>query len=227
MSFRRVNITRDENISNHGALLHHPNVRNCIRFPWGYTLFEFFDPLFDAIDAEPMSSSMEIRSRAEELMSEERKLLRPLYKGRPSHWQGNQLGLPLKTGVYRVLGKKKVEWPWFGSSPGWECEKEIKVSGRFRNSVGGAWERTERVFGEWSSWAVSTGRLAHIEQLVHRDEHFTVLCSFSEVCCDACLGLYLLLAQTRKETFVDAVGFFQPDETALKFYEIGGAGVRI
>lgn len=227
MPFRRVNITRDQNIEAQEQLSHHPNVRRYLRFPWGYTLFEFYDPIFESKEVVNCSQpqSEETRARLALLISEERKLLSPLYEGRPERWQGNQLVLPLETGIYRVLDKQRSNWPWFGCSPGWESDTKIKISGMLRASTPDSQESLENMFAEWASWANSSGRLTSKGQLTYLDAIFSVVCSFNEACCDSCIGLYLLLAKTRKETSIEAVGFFRPEETSPKFYEIGGTGV--
>lgn len=227
MAFRRVNITRDRNIQDQEHLSRHPDVRNYLRFPWGYTLFEFYDPIFENEDvANPgRPQSPEIRSRLAELVTEERKLLWPLYKGRPEHWQGNQLVLMLETGIYRVIDKEKGKWPWFGSSPGWEKESRIKIKGRVGTSTPASRESLEKEFGEWVSWASSTGQLTSRPQLTFHDDSFDVVCSFTDHCGESCIGLYLLLAKTEKATGIEAMGFFLPKETTFKFYEIGGTGV--
>lgn len=231
MAIRRVNITRDENIEDQERLSRHPNIRSYLRFPWGYTLFEFYDPIFDTLDTsnpkakDAQRSSEETQARLAALMSEERKLLWPLYKGRPEHWQGNQLGLPLETGIYRVLDRKKIEWPWFGSSPGWESENKIVICGRAPASAPDSRVSLEGVFGEWVEWGTSGRELAAADPLVFHGDMFRTRCHFNLSCCDACIGLYLLLSKTRERTLLDAVGFFRPSESSFKFYEIGGTGV--
>lgn len=227
MVFRRVNITRDENIEAQEQLSHHPNVRRVLRFPWGYTLFEFYDPIFESEEVANCSQprSEETGARLALLISEERKLLSPLYEGRPNYWQGNQLVLPLETGVYRVLEKQRGNWPWFGSSSGWESDTTIKISGMLGVSTSDSRKSLENRLSEWASWANASGWLASRRELAYHDMRFSIICSFNEFCCDPCIGLYLLLAKTRKETSVEAVGFFRPEETSPKFYEIGGTGV--
>jgi hypothetical protein len=226
MTWRRMNITRDENIADAGGLSRHPNVRRYLHFPWGYTMFEFYDPIFESVyGVDPARHSEATRSRLATLMREERDLLGPVYKGRPDHWQGNQFGLLLKTAVYRVIDKKKLAWPWFGSSPAWEIKRRIKVEGRLKATTVGIRDSLGSAFGEWAEWATALGELERMAQIAYDDKKFSVLCDFSNACGDVCVALYLLLTKTRRQTSLEAVGFFNPEESSSTFLEIGGTGV--
>ena len=228
MASRRVNIVRNESVADQEELRRHPNVRGYLQFPWDYTVFEFYDPVFDQVASNSKSGSIqseETRRRLTSLMSEERRLLWPIYKGRPARWQGNQLVLFLTTGTYRVLDRKKTSWPFFGSSAGWEVEKLIKIVGRARHATAEHEIALETTFREWLTWAKSASGLAVVENLNQQEGRFTLLCSFDGSCSEACIGLYLLIARTQKLTLVEAIGFFTPEETSPAFFEIGGSGV--
>jgi hypothetical protein len=89
MSTRKVLITRFENVGDRKTLPAHPNIRNLWEMPWGYVLFEFYDPVFELVDS-PGSSPVEfanlvksLRPKLADLANEERRLLSPLYSGRP------------------------------------------------------------------------------------------------------------------------------------------------
>jgi hypothetical protein len=230
MSWRRVNITRQVNIADLNQLPHHPNVRRCWVLPWGFVLFEFYDPIFEEAEIDPAlggshGQSEATRRKLASLMIEERRLLAPLYRGRPEHWQGNKFGLPLKTVIYRVVDDKVIRWPWFGCSPDWEIQRRIRFSGKLGTLTTGTRESLERAFVDWATWAQSIGQLTGAGKFTFEVDKFGALCEFSGPCGDACMGLYLLLTEKRSQSNLEAAGFFDPDEKEMRFLEIGGTGV--
>src|SRR6516165_9384493 len=100
---RRVEITRTVNIDKDIDLSRHPNVRKNWAIPGGYTLIEVYDPVYEKIDdpacplSDPTKWTDEIRQYMSALVEKKRAILAPLYKGQPRHWQGNTLGLPLRS----------------------------------------------------------------------------------------------------------------------------------
>jgi hypothetical protein len=230
MGWRRVTITRDVNIADVNQLAHHPNVRRCWILPWEFVLFEFYDSIFEEAEVDPAlcgshGQSEATRGKLASLMIEERRLLAPLYRGRPEHWQGNKFGLPLKTVIYRVVDNEAIRWPWFGCSPDWEIQKRIKVFGKLGKLNSGTRESLERAFVDWTTWAKSIGELTGAGKFTFNGDSFGTLCEFSSPCGDACMSLYLLLTKKRSEVNLEAVGFFDPDEKEMRFLEIGGTGV--
>ncbi|MGB7461335.1 MAG: hypothetical protein WBW14_00435 [Candidatus Acidiferrum sp.] len=230
MSLPRITITRNENVQNHQNL-HHPNVRKYPRFPRGYTLFEYYDPIFETTSgpdgvAIPMDKQpAKIRRCLSSAMWEERSLLSPLFEGRPKHWQANQLLLPLERGIYCVLGTERMNWPWFWSSPGWELRTRIKVSGILEQTALSVRSSLENSFSTWFAWASAQRAFISGQHLAFVRGTFSTLCEFLETAVEACIGLYLLFTVSLSQIQLRAVGFFDTSETAPKFYEMGRTGI--
>jgi hypothetical protein len=231
---RRVEITRTVNIDKNIDLSRHPNVRKNWSIPGNYALFEFYDPIYEKLDdpncplSNPTKWTDDTRLYMSHLVEKERAILSPLYQGRPRHWQGNTLGLPLQRAMYRVLDSKRLQWPWFGCLPGWELETSLRVRGRLEKPTE---ENEQALAGElarWAEWASSTGELLTCSPPTFVEGGFETLCSFSGPCGDVCMSLYIMLTLTRRRTSLLAVGFAgvdRPDVSPAVYMRFGARGL--
>ena len=83
--------------------------------PWHFTLFEFYDPIYEKIDdpstqlSRPTEWTEETRRYMSDLQDAERSILSPLYKGKARHWQEQALALLPKSAIYRILDHKPLD----------------------------------------------------------------------------------------------------------------------
>lgn len=196
--------------------------------PWRFTLFEFYDPIYEKVDdpssplSRPTEWTEETRRYMSGLQDAERSILSPLYKGRPRHWQGNRLGLFLKSAIYRILDHKQLELPWLGHSDGWETANTIRICGKLKAQASS--HPLEGVLDKWENWLSSVGIVPNMEDIDVKGEDFQVLCAFPEACGDACMALYTAFIAMSNEERVDAAGFFLPEQTRLRYMRIGKPG---
>ena len=231
---RRVEITRTANIGKGIDLLRHPNVRKTWSIPGNYILFEFWDSIYEKLDdpGNPLSNPTkwkdDTRQYMSELVEKERAILAPLYEGRPRYWQGNTLGLPLKSTLYRVLDSKKLPWPWFACFPGWELEKSIKVRGRLKEPNAKNQRALTDELARWAEWASSIGELSTCSNPSFAEGGFEALCSFPGSCGDVCMALYVMLTLSQRRTSLLATGFGavdRPDEFLAVYMRFGAPGL--
>lgn len=231
---RRVEITRTANINPDIDLSQHPNVRRSWSIPGNYTLFEFYDPIYEKLDdpGSPLSSPTrwtdDIRRSMSELVEKERLILAPLYNGRPRHWQGNTLALPLRSALYRVLDTKRLRWPWFGCFPGWELKTRLKVRGRLEQPSVKNQQALAGEVARWAEWASSIGELLSCGRPTFAEGGFEALCSFSGACGDVCMALYIMLTLSRPRTSLLALGFEdvdRADEFNAMYMKFGARGL--
>jgi len=228
VTLRRVNITRTVNVANATAVWTNPRVRKAWLMPWEFTLFEFYDPIYEEMDnpssqlSDPTEWSEETRRYMAELVEAERSILAPVYRGRPPHWQGNKLGLLLRSVIYRIIDRRKLYLPWLGYGPDWEMKTKIRVCGRMHDSA--KFTTLEGVVVTWLRWLKSVGQRLEADQLSCTGPDFEFLCQFPESCGDACMALYSALVASHKATSIQALGFFLPDQIEFRYLEIGGEG---
>jgi hypothetical protein len=228
MSLRRVDITRTANVANPERLASHPRVRKAWVMPWHFTLFEFYDPIYEQLDdsasklSRPTEWTKETRRYMSDLVDAERGILAPLYEGRRRHWQGNKLGLFLKSAIYRIVDYKRLDLPWLGHPTNWEAARTIRVCGRLRSesSTGSLREALYM----WSKWLLSVDSAPHMGAIRLKQRDFQVLCEFPSPCGDACMALYTKFIGMSKDNGVEAAGFFPPEETQALYLRIGAPG---
>lgn len=228
MALRRVDITRSVNISDLETLRNNPHVRNPWVMPWKFTLFEFYDPIYEQL-GNPASGisdvtewTEETRRYMERLVDTERDIMSPIYRGRPRHWQGNRLALFLKSAIYRIVDKQTLALPWLGQSADWEVATRIRIAGRLRKAAYS--DVLENVVAQWAEWLQTAGQEPKRENLEFKGNDFHFVCEFRGTCGDSCLALYTALIATYQKTSIEAVGFFLPEQTELRYLEIGGRG---
>jgi hypothetical protein len=193
-------------------------------------MFEFYDPIFEEVfdPSNPLSDvanqTEEIHQKLSHLVEVERAILAPLYRGRKRHWQGNQLGLPLKSVFYRVRDSKKIAWPWFGCSPGWEIETAVKVCGKLNGTTMQDQDLLKGAVDLWSKTTFLRDEIIEIGSPTFAGTIFEITCRFNNVCGDACLALYTVFAAQHKDKSVAAAGFFGLDKMPVDYLEIGGSG---
>jgi hypothetical protein len=228
MALRRVNITRSANIADLRSLEKNRFVRKAWVMPWGFALLEIYDPIFGQLDDpsfrydDPTRWNEEIRSYVRQIVDTERSILAPLYKGRPRHWQGNKLGLFLRSVTYKILDSKRLELPWLGQSTDWEIATAIRIGGKLREPASS--KPVQDVLDRWLNWLPSVGKPPKMGDLRVNGKDFYVLCDFPERCGDACMALYTAFIAMPKDTSVEAAGFFSPDQTLLRYFRIGKPG---
>jgi hypothetical protein len=228
MARRRVDITRTPNIADLSSIQQSPYVRKTWAMPWEFTLFEIYDPIFEELDnpssalADPTKWTEVTREYVRQIVDTERSMLAPLYKGRPHHWQGNKLGMFLRTVTYRILDYKRLELPWLGYSPDWEIATTIRIGGKLRQGASG--KPVEAVLDKWLNWLSPLGDAPKISSLRVNGRDFGFLCDFSGACGDACMALYTAFTAMPKDARIEAVGFFSPEQIHLRFLRIGRPG---
>jgi hypothetical protein len=196
--------------------------------PWGFVLFEFYDPIYEELE-NPSSALFDVTKWTEDtrrymnqLVDAERSILAPLYNGRQRHWQGNKLGLFLKSTTYRILDHKRLNLPWLGHPTDWDIATTIRICGKLKPAA--SRNSLEQIVERWSSWLSTIGSAPKIGPLVISRDDFHVLCEFPEACGDACMSLYTAFIPISNETCVEAVGFFQPEHKHLRYLRIGKPG---
>lgn len=228
MARRRVDITRTPNIADLSSFQKSPYVRKTWAMPWAFTLFEIYDPIFEELDnpssalADPTKWTEVTREYVRRIVDAERSMLAPLYKGRPHHWQGNKLGMFLRTVTYRILDYKRLELPWLGHSPDWEIATRIRIGGKLRQGVSG--KPVEAVLDKWLNWLSPLAEAPKMGALRVNGEDFDLLCDFPAACGDACMALYTAFVAMPNASRPAGVGFFQPEQTHLRYTRIGKPG---
>lgn len=228
MTLRRVDITRTTNLADPKSVGSNPRVRKAWLMPWGFTLFEFYDPIYEQLDnpSSKLSNVVEwgeeTRRYMGELVEAERNILAPVYRGKPRHWQGNKLGLPLRSVIYRIIDRGNLDLPWFGYSPDWEIITKIRICGRVRETI--RLKTLEGVVEGWSKWLENIGQKPESDRFSSKGKDFQFQCQFSEPCGDACMALYTALVASYKATSIEAIGFFLAEQTEFRYLEIGGQG---
>jgi len=228
MALRRVNITRSANIADLSSLEKNRLVRKAWVMPWKFALLEIYDPIFEQLDdpsfryADPTRWNDEIRSYVRQVVDAERDILAPLYEGRPRHWQGNKLGLFLRSTTYRILDYKRLDLPWLGQSTDWDLATTIRIGGKLGEGASG--RSVEQALDEWLNWLSQAGQALKLSVLRINGIDFDVLCDFPTACGDACMALYTAFIATPKGARIEAVGFFAPEQTHLRYLRIGKPG---
>ena len=219
MRIRRVIITRNENFADIGALAKHPNVPKCWHLPRGYTLFEFYHPVFDRIytnDQEAANAARlddSVRLQTSAAVTEERKLLEPLYRGIGNPSNALTLLVPTKTVTYYFVGRGKgsIAWPQIGYSKDWEIARSIRVVGRVYSTVPETVEALIMVINEWAGALAGWGEIKELDGVSISGERFSTGALFNGSCGDAIMALLMLLTETRNLTSVEEVMFLEPD----------------
>jgi hypothetical protein len=222
MSSRRIKIVHTSDLTDPGELEGHRFVVKCWSLPRGFWLFEWYDPVFERTGRDP-----DVVSRIMEVNAEARRLLDPLFLE-----DGDLIGPPgfvwFGCETYYHLaghrGKKASRWPQFGSSELWNLRNRIRISGRLARPGPQTIDALEAVFKEWSDCMVGLRQLTGRTALRFSDENFSSICEFVEPCGDATMALFMLLAATRKETTLGAVGFFYEDDYETPFRTHNGPG---
>jgi hypothetical protein len=232
MRIRRVIITKVGSLADVPRVQEHPNVRGYWSLPQGYSLFEFYHPVYERIwDNDPAVSNPawqepSVKSQAAEAVAQEASLLAPLYRVVGNTSNAMTLMVPSKTSMYDFLGlgKGRIQWPQIGKSVDWEIARAIRVAGRLSETAPENVKELEIVIGEWSDCMKSVGALNEVEELAFRNNYFTANCSFAVPCGDATMALFMLFTETRYLTFLEAAGFFLPQDFSTPFLDIGGPG---
>lgn len=232
MFMRQVIITRYSNIADPEGLSKHELVRKVWKLPKGYILCELYDPAFEFIYSRDMDkhraahANEEIRARAVAIVAEEMALFAPLYGQEKRRSPFLKLDVICPTGDYRFLDKRSILWPELGHSPNWERSRSVNITGQLKSTSKGEALELQRVFQEWVDAMTSLGEVSQVQSISLAGEKFTAAGEFTGACGDATMALYMLLAETKKITTVQSVGFFLPTDTNRRYLPIGRAAKR-
>ncbi len=215
MRIRRVIITKQSNIANATELHNHPCVRRLWKLPLGYIMFEFYHPVFEKIYNDDLEKSnaarMEesVRHDTATAITEERKLLGPLYQQFQNPSDALTLLVPSTTAVYHVLGKGKGQLPWpdLVCSKGWELSNRLQVRGTMVSAIPETVSSLEMIIKSWTKSMRDIGAINRVGDISLIGQSFKVIAECSGACGDAAMALFVLLMETRQTTSVQTVQF--------------------
>lgn len=221
MRIRRIIITKECNIANIAELRKQPCVRKWWKLPLDYAIFEFYHPIFERIydDDLDMSNAArmeeQVRLETAAALSEERRLLAPLYQEIKNPSDALTLLVPSKTAIYHFLGKGKgqIPWPNLACSNGWELSSRIHIRGRLVAAIPETLKSLQTVISDWANSMKYVGAITEMDDISFTGESFAFAAECSEHCGDAAMALFVLLTETRQMTSVQAVQF-TPAEAA-------------
>jgi hypothetical protein len=211
MAGRKNIITKNWNINDLQGLPCHPNVRKCWQLPREYMLFEFYHPVYDRI----FSSDFQIKHAAlkEEsvrlesawAVAELRRMLQPLFGGKPKSFQGTQLLFPGKTAFTLFLGEGKVLWPEVKLAEGWETDRQSKFHMRLVIATEDTTRELEKIVRLWGESGMTQGEIGTVSPVRFQGEEAQVECSFINEAHDSIMALYMLLTDTRALTSLESL----------------------
>jgi hypothetical protein len=209
---RKVVITKDSNISDVESLVHSVNVKKCWRLPRGYTLFEFYHPVFERLyDSDPQVSNAArleafVQEQSKMAHEERRRLLAPLYKGKPWTFQPVQLFFPGVTAMTEFLGEGKVDWPEVRLPvEGWETNREAKLRVRLVIMTEDTTRELRKIIDLWGKSGIVQGEIEKVSPLSFEGREAEFSCKFQHGGRDAIMALYMLLTDTRALTSLESL----------------------
>lgn len=232
MFMRQVIITRYSNVADPKGLSKNKLVRKAWKLPRGYFLCELFDPVFESIYNWDMAKQRAafadegIRARSAAIVAEEMALFAPLFGQEKRRSPFLKLSVPCQSVLYRFLDRQPIRWPELGYSPNWETVRSIEITGKSKSISQKAAEELKILFQEWLDAMTALGEINRAHSITFTSEKFIAECEFTGACGDAAMALYMLLAETKKITSVQSVGFFLPTDINRRYLPIGRAAKR-
>ena len=215
MRIRRVIITRESNIGERESLQKHPNIKGVWRLPFNYVMFEFYHPIFERIYEDNLEASNaarteeQVKVQTSAAMSEEGRILAPLYAEISQPSDALTLLVPSKGAMYHFVGKGKgqIAWPELNCTKGWELARTTRVEMSLISSVPETLNNLDKLITDWAASLKNIGAPVRIDNVTHAGESVTAIFESSPAAGDAAMAFYILLTETRHLTSLYRVSF--------------------
>jgi hypothetical protein len=222
MRQRQVIIAKDMDVD-FDALARHPMVIKCWRLPRGYTLFEYYHPVFERTwdcDVEAANAARRVEPYKSQTLAAEmevRNMLAPLYRNYSGQQDYHMYVKCPRTVRYWFCGREKhtMKWPRIGCSTGWQDSPSIRIAGRLFVAMPETVEGIETVVSEWRDCLA--GEIRRAGEFTFTGDSFRAEYDFAGPCGDATMALFMLLTATRNLTSLEAVGFFLAGDFSTRY----------
>lgn len=223
MTLRQVNITKLANLTYPDKMLNQPGVRKFWRLPLDNALFEFFDPIFEIYNPQKNGRDETLERKMRAAIEAERKLMAPLMDGLSNveKYRTEQYRHATWSAIYRFYSKQPITWPNIGESLEWYFSKVINIEGFLGKINTETVALFEQDLEEWKDCMKKNGELKKATAVEIAGEKYLMKCEFNEPCGDACMALFMLLSERKKQIGLKSVGFFLEKDTNRSYVSVG------
>lgn len=188
---RKVIITQTRYLISSNDLVCHPAVRRCWPLPWGHTLIELDDPIFQN------RSTLHPPSRSRETaIVQEAALFAPYYRQSRSLADVLALKVSTQTTWYHLVTASRTElkWPNLILLKNWYTTQQIQIVCRFPHRSEPDFRAFDEPLKHWRDWMTDRNVLRSVARTEPSPSTCVATLTFNNYAADAMMALFLYMS---------------------------------